>query len=122
MSVFDQDIGCCGASFEKNKTSFLGLLTFSVTAMIVLVLVYFVTLPLYLFSSKFHNLMKIIFNANKDLLKKNNILRKSKCQIAGKLLRYSARLSGLFFNYFNYTIFFSCWLVLLGTILWVTIK
>lgn len=122
MSLFDQDIGCCGASFEKNNISFLGLLTFSATVIVVLSLTWVVTFPVCIFTHKLHDLIKVIIRANQDLIKSSSILRKTKCIGAGKILRYSPWLSGIFFRYFNYAFLFSSWLVVGGALSWLVFR
>lgn len=122
MSLFDQDIGCCGASFEKNNISFLGLLTFSATVIILLSLAWLATIPVYFFTHKLHDLIKVIIKANQDLVKSSSMLRKTKCVNAGRILKYSPWLSGLFFRYFNYAFLFSSWLIIAGAITWLVFR
>ena len=122
MSFFDQDLGCCGANFEKNNISFLGLLTLSATAVILLSLVWVISLPIYLVTKSWHNLLGIIIRANSDLIKNSSILRKTKCEVAGKILRYSPRLSGLFFKSFNFVILYSAWSLCFICLFWMVLK
>lgn len=118
MSFFDQDLGCCGASFEKNNISFLGLLTLSASAVIFLSILWIATLPLSFLMKTWHRTIALIIKANCELIKNSSILRKTKCETAGKILRYSPRLSGLFFKSFNFVILFSCWMVCFAGLSW----
>lgn len=122
MSIFKQEIGCCGADFKKDNISFLGLLTLSASIIIFLSILWIVTLPAYLIGFKFHNLFKIIIMANINLIKNSSILRKTKCMTAGKLLRYSPFASGLFFKFFNYVVLSFCWGLLFIAIPWWILK
>ena len=122
MSFFDQDLGCCGASFEKNNISFLGLLTLSTTALIFLSFLWVLTWPLSLVFKSWHNVLGVVIKANADLIKNSSLLRKTKCEMAGKILRYSPRASGLFFKSFNFVILFSSWGLCFAGLSWWFLK
>ena len=115
MDVLKHETGCCGTNFETNHVSFLGLLTFSIPLLIL-------TLPLLTLSSIFNqkshlrNILKTLFQSNLKLIETKKIFSPLKCKLAGQILRFSPKISGYVFRYFNLTILFFCWILFLTII------
>jgi hypothetical protein len=109
MGILNRETECCGASFENNNISTLGLLLISIpyTA------VYFILFPIIFFLNK-SNPLSVIFNANLTLIKSANILPNLKCKVSAKLYNVSPRLSGLTFKFFNLAVLYIIWMAIIS--------
>jgi hypothetical protein len=112
MSMFDQELECCGAEFEKNHISFFGLLTLSFPIVILSLLLIILLFPLRLLGKKFQILESLLRSCFR-LISDKPLMAKSKCALVGKIFKISPRLSGLTYKYFNFSIYFLIWSFLL---------
>lgn len=103
---------CCGASFEKNNISYIGLITLSYPIFLVLIIPVFL-LKLFRINSK----LTILFRANNQVIASHKYLSKNKCKISGKLLRYSYWASSLVMNYFHHFLISVLWFFVLAIVL-----
>lgn len=121
MEFLRQDAGCCGADFNKNNISYLGLLSFSFPAVLFLAPLMLIFRFLKTLKSPYFNkvffAIEIIFNANKKLIQTMPILSKFKCQLSGSFFRFSPYFSGWIYKYFNYIIFAVVWFFLICMLL-----
>jgi len=113
MGVLDRNTECCGANFENNNISILGLFLVSCPFIIFYWILFPLTLTLH-FVSKGKSIFSIIHRANNDLVRKAQIYPKLKCSISGKLYGVSPFLSGWVFRYFNLTCLMMAWVLLTG--------
>ena len=104
MVRLNRKIECCGAGFENENISLLGVVTFSFP----LVLIGFVFLPFYLLLqfifpgfSKWTQAVRIIFQANLKLIEKAELAPRWKCELSSRLIPQFPRAAGLVFRYFN---------------------
>lgn len=105
--MFDQELECCGAEFEKDHISFIGLLTLSLPLLVICSIIK----VLFLIIFKKNRSIELLINANFKLIKQKNILTRSKCQLSSFVFKLSPRLSGLIFKYFNLTFLLIIWLI-----------
>lgn len=118
MKILDQKTGCCGASFEKNNISFVGLLTFSFPMLIISSAVWGILklTPFYRLSEK--SVLFVIIKSNLELIQKKSIMAKWKCLISARLFSFSPRLSGFLFKYFNLLLFLFLWILPLNVFIY----
>lgn len=107
--MFDQELECCGAEFEKSHISFIGLLTFSFPLLVLCVLIRIISYPITFFIDL--KIIQSLINANLKLIKQKNMLSRYKCQMASFIFKISPRLSGIVFKYFNVSILCIFWFV-----------
>lgn len=112
MSMFDQELECCGAEFEKNHISFVGLLTLSFPIAITSFFLLCLTSPLKLFKIRFQ-ILETLFRSCMKLISDKPLLAKTKCSLVGKIFKISPRLSGLTYKYFNFSIYLFFWVLIL---------
>ncbi|PIK14142.1 MAG: hypothetical protein CES88_14260 [Halobacteriovorax sp. JY17] len=111
--MFDQELECCGAEFEKNHISLIGLLTFSFPLLLICLFLRFLLIPIYFF--KRIKILDSLIKANLKLISQKNILSRYKCQLASSLFKVTPRASGFVFKYFNFSILLFIWIVLIVT-------
>jgi hypothetical protein len=110
MGLLDRNTECCGANFENNNISILGVFLISCPFIIVYWIFSPVLLPINYFR-KNSFLMSTIYKANVELIKKITILPNLKCIISGKLYFISPRLSGWCYKNFNLICLLIMWLM-----------
>ena len=112
--MFDQELECCGAEFEKSHISLIGLLTLSFPLLSICLALKVILAPVYIFRNI--KLLDSFIRANFKLISQKSILLRYKCQFASFLFKISPRASGLFFKYFNFSILFFIWIVLISSL------
>ena len=115
MSFFEQELECCGASFEKNHISFLGLLTLSFPLVLICSFLLIVLSPLKLASIQF-NFIKVLLKSNLTLISKKALLPRLKCSLVAKALNISPQISGMVYKYFNFSLYLMIWISLIITL------
>ena len=111
MGILNRESECCGASFENNDISILGLLLISIPYTFFYTLLF----PLIFFLRK-NNPISIIFRANLTLIKNINILPNLKCKLSAKAYPLSPKLSGITFKYFNLSVLYTIWMIAISII------
>ncbi|ATH09269.1 hypothetical protein BIY24_15355 [Halobacteriovorax marinus] len=109
--MFDQELECCGAEFEKSHISLLGLLTLSFPLVILLTVLKIILFPIILM--KKISIIDSLINVNHKLIRQKNILSRYKCNLASAVFKVSPRLSGLIFKYFNFSILVFIWTLII---------
>ncbi|OUR93729.1 hypothetical protein A9Q84_19905 [Halobacteriovorax marinus] len=110
--MFDQELECCGAEFEKNHISFFGLLTLSFPVIVISFVLLVILSPLRLFKKRFQ-ILETLFRSCMKLISEKPLMAKTKCSLAGSMFKVSPRLSGLTFKYFNFSIYLFVWILIL---------
>jgi hypothetical protein len=104
MSLIGEKIKCCGAGFEGDTISLVGIYTLAIPALVLLLPLLMITFSIALVSPSrisAHNLLKDVFFANLRAIEKSELAPRLKCHIVGILFPYYPRISGIFFRFFN---------------------
>lgn len=115
MALLDRKTECCGASFESDDISILGLTLISFPYIVIYWLLFPITLPWQILSRD-DSLLYIILKANVEMIRKAHIFPQLKCQLSGKLYTISPILSGFVFQFFNLSCLFLFWTTIVGSI------
>jgi hypothetical protein len=117
MALISRDTGCCGANFEREEISIIGLLTISMPYFLLYIVLWPVLFLLRLAAPPlrpFLRVLRVIFEANVKAVADSRIFPRVKCSLSGKLFRISPFLSGLAFRWFNFAVLGMIWLVVIG--------
>ena len=112
--MFDQELECCGAEFEKSHISFVGLLTFSFPLLCSCFVLKLLISPIYFFRKV--KLLDALIRANFKLISQKSIFLKLKCQLAASIFKIAPRLSGVFFKFFNFSILLFIWVGIIAIV------
>lgn len=112
--MFEQELECCGAEFEKKHISLIGLLSLSLPLLLICLVLKILLLPLSFFLEM--RIVNLLITANFKLIKQKNILSRYKCQLASSLFIISPRFSGFIFKYFNLSVLLLIWILFIMTI------
>ncbi len=107
------ETGCCGADFNTDRTTFLGLLTLAVPLLVVSSVVLLLLLPVYVFGLRGRKLVSrlaVIPKAILTLTQGNPLVPRLRCKLAGELFSVSPRFSGFVYRYFNLAFLLFIWL------------
>lgn len=113
MDFLEQDKECCGASFEKNHISLLGLITFCVPLFYISSILVIILFPLQLLFKTAYRFSIQLYHANTRLIQSKNILSRTKCEWSGKLFTLSPFIAGIFYKTFNFIILHSIIFIIL---------
>ncbi len=106
------DTGCCGAHFRKDVATFLGLMTFSIPAIILCAIalpIFWVMGGLYPSIQKIKGQILVILRANLRLIYAVPLYPRARCDWAGKVFSCSSMLSGAVYRLFNAAILICAW-------------
>lgn len=106
--ILSNDEECCGASFEKNNISLLGLITLSIPIFFALFIIKVITLNQYK-----NKTFLVLYRSNNDLIKNFKLLNNLRCKLSGRVMRASPCLGNWIFNYLNHFILAIPWLLIL---------
>lgn len=113
MSLFEQDNGCCGARFNKNQISTLGLLTLSLPLIYISLIFIVLLFPITKIFKVDFRILSIVLKSNLKLVREQNIFSKTKCEMTSRLIPFSPLIAGKIFKFFNLIFLTSIWILLL---------
>ncbi len=113
MGILDRNTECCGANFENNNISKLGLFLIS-CPYIIIFWIFSPLILLFSFKKKNKNLLVVIYRAKIELIRKAILYPKLKCSISGKFYGVSTWFSGWIFKYFNLCLLLLWWAFLIA--------
>ncbi len=118
------ETGCCGADFNTDRTTFLGLLTLAVPLLAVSSIVLLLLLPMYVFGAKGRTLVSrltVIPKSILTLIQGNPLAPRLRCKLSGAFFSASPRFSGFVYRYFNLAFLLIIWLsfvLIAASIIW----
>lgn len=109
-------IDCCGSDFERKDISFIGMMTFSIPLMILILgaLPFLFLIKKLKSVSNLTNSLVIILRANKKLIENQNLMQGLRCSVTATTAKLSSSMSMLIYSYFNLVLLLCLWLLLLG--------
>lgn len=106
------DTGCCGFRLNRDRVTFLGLLTLSLPVVIFCAGLNPVLYIIGKISPRAENgreRIAAIRAANIRLINKANLNSKFRCRITGGIFLYSPRLAGVIYRHFNISLLLLFW-------------
>ena len=116
MTTVRPKIDCCGSNLKTDQISSLGLMTFSIPALFLMIILFPLIQGFALFSQNAKRLKEnflTIFHANIKLIRKQSFFFRTKSIISAKLLNISPALSKVFSKNFNLALLMIPWVLLI---------
>lgn len=115
------DTGCCGYHFKENEPNLTGLITLSMPMIVCGSLILAILIPASAVIKplkKTSKMIRLIVCINFRLIHATQIFPKIRCKVAGILLPYFARISGIVYKNFNFLCLLLLWITFLLPVYW----
>ena len=111
------DSGCCGADFNSERTTALGLLTLSFPLLLISSLAFLALAPAAAAIPPLRRVARALNAVRRACLKSiqnGALIPRARCAVAGMLFSRSAALSGFSYRHFNFFLITSIWLIIVA--------